>query len=134
MRFPPGGLDQVAKVRKEAKYVHRHHQSARVEPWYRLSVWADVAGPEESDDDLRLRLVHAAGLAGIDLDDLRNAAFWWTTASHLYERGFALKKDEDPDEPREHYSVDLGRDEPTRELVEAFVRLFTGPEETRRTE
>jgi hypothetical protein len=130
LRFPPGGADEVQKIRKEAKYVHRHHQSKKVEPWYRLSVWADVSRPSESTLELKGRLVKAAGLAGIRLDDERNDRFWWTTAARIYEAGFTFRKDEEPGEPQEHYSVDLGSEEPTRETIEVFVRAFQGQEET----
>lgn len=66
------------------------------------------------------------------MDDARNSVFWWTTVEALVGRGFTLEKDGDPDEAREHYSVDLGPTEPTRETVMSFVQAFHGPEETGR--
>jgi hypothetical protein len=130
MRFPPGGVDDVKKVRNEAKYAHRHHQETKVEPWYRLSVWADIAGPEEAEIDVLRRLVKAARLANLRVDEPHNAVFWTASAQALYQRGFSLVRDQYPDEPAEHYSVDLGKDEPSRQIVESFVSAFDGPKQT----
>jgi hypothetical protein len=130
LRFPPGGPDEVSKIRKEAKYVHRHHQQRRAEAWYRLSVWADRPRPGETREQTMTRLIHAAGLANVRVDDAQNSVFWWTTVGELTSRGFVLRKDGDPDERPEHYSVDLGPDEPSREVIELFVGAFKGPEQT----
>ncbi len=117
------------KVRKEAKWAHRvHEKRGGVGPWYRLSVWADAARVGETKDELKLRLVRAAGLGGISLADVRNSAFYTTKAQELLTRGFAFKKDGYPGEPWEHYSIDLGPEEPSRERVEEFVGCFEGPE------
>lgn len=129
LRFPPGGPDQVTKMRQEAKYAHRHHQKIRAEPWYRLSVWVDSPRPGETQLRLMQRLVRAAGLGRIRIDDERNSVFWWAVAADIYEAGFEFKKDGDPGEAPEHYSVDLGH-EPTRETVERFANAFRGPEHT----
>lgn len=64
------------------------------------------------------------------LSDMRNAHFWWSTAGDLYDRGFLLKKDGYADEPEEHWSVDLGAEPPSVDLVETFVSAFAGPERT----
>ena len=119
-------------MRQEAKYVHRHHQKNRVtpEPWYRLSVWADSPGAEESRLLLMQRLVRAAGLGRIRIEDERNSLFWWASAADIYDAGFQFVKDGDSDEPPEHYSVDLGPAEPTREVVQRFADTFRGPEQT----
>lgn len=132
LRFPPGGPDHVKKLRQEAKYVHRHHAKrvGKTEPWYRLSVWADVAAPDEPRTELMQRLVRAAGLGRVQVDDERNSVFWWAEAGDIYDAGFTFKKDEEPGEPPEHYSVDLG-DEPSREDVERFANTFHGPEKTK---
>ena len=122
----------MEKIRKEAKYVHRHHQGESGEPWYRLSVWVDSAEADETLEDTMTRLVHAAGLANIQVHDARNSVFWLTTVRELEAAGFHLKKDGDPDERDEHYSVDLGPVVPTREVVESFVAAFRGPLETGR--
>ena len=129
LRFPPGGPDDVQRIRKEAKWTHRKHQ-VEGQPWYRLSLWVDVPRDSETQDQLKLRLVHAAGLNGIDLAAVRNSVFWWSTAGDLYDRGFLLKKDGDDDEAQEHWSVDLGGEPPSVERVEGFVSAFTGPERT----
>jgi hypothetical protein len=131
LRFPPGGPDQVKKIINEARYTHRHHQDRRAEPWYRLSIWADVPKPGEKDEDVLLRLVHAARLGRIKIEDVRNGRFWWTTANRLYQLGFDILKDGEDGEPAEHYSVDLGH-EASRETVGRFVSAFRGPEQTGR--
>ncbi|MGL5857395.1 MAG: hypothetical protein ACRC35_03130 [Angustibacter sp.] len=119
----------MKKVIKEAKYADRYQRPAGEQSWFRVSVWADVARQDESEDELKLRLVHAAGLAGIRLEDVRNAVFYWTRAGTLYDLGFDLKKDGDHDEREEHYSVDFGSD-PARPVVERFVQALKGPEQT----
>ncbi len=134
LRFPPGGVDQATKIRKEAKYNNRHHAPNKaaggtVEPWFRLSVWTDVARSGETQQDLRRRLVLAAGLHGINLSTDRNAVFWWSTVAALRGRGFLLKKDGYPAEPAEHYSVVFGA-EPCTEDVLNFVEAFEGPVQT----
>jgi hypothetical protein len=129
LRFPPGGQDQINKIRQEAKYVHRHHQGQAQEPWYRLSIWADVARGGETHLELMQRLVKVAGMGRIQLDAERNSLFWWTEAGRLYDAGFTIRKDMDPGEPPEHYSVDLG-DNPDRQVVERFAAAFRGPERT----
>jgi len=116
-------------MRKEAKYVHRHHQKIAEEPWYRLSAWTDVKRRGESDVEALQRLVIAAGLGSIRLDEVRNSVVWWTTAAQIYDAGFSLVKDGEPDEPKEHYSIDLGND-PGREIVDVLAGLFKGPRPT----
>jgi hypothetical protein len=129
LRFPPGGKDEVKKIQDEAKYVNRHHQKVRAEPWFRLSIWADVPREGETAADLMTRLVGAAGMGRIRIADERNAAFWWTTAASLYDAGFEIRKDGRDGEPEEHYSVVLGT-EASREVVGRFVQAFLGPEQT----
>lgn len=135
LRFPPGGPDDVKRIRKEAKWAHRRHQAEGrpVTPWYRLSLWADSPRPAETVRELQLRLVRAAGLNGINLANMRNNVFWWSTAGELYDRGFLLKKDGYLDEPEEHWSVDLGDEPPSVDVVMSFVSAFTGPERTAAT-
>lgn len=130
LRFPPGGPDDVEQIRKEAKYNHRHHQQARSEPWYRLSVWVTAAREGELEEQVLLRLVRAAGIGGIRLADLRNRVCWTTTAGRLYELGFDRRKDGDEGEPQEHFSVDLGESEPARHVIVRFVSAFIGPRQT----
>ncbi len=130
LRFPPGGPDEVKRIRDEAKWVHRRRQRTAQGPWYRLSVWADCQRINESRDELMLRLIHAAGLGGIRLEDARNSQFWWSTVGELVSRGFLLKKDGYADEPYEHWSVDLGEQPPSVELVSTFVAAFRGPMST----
>ena len=95
-------------------------------------VWADVPAPGESRIHLMQRLIRTAGLGRIQIDDERNSVFWWTQAGEIYDAGFEIKKDLEPDELDEHYSVDLGH-EPTREVVEKFASVFQGPERTGRS-
>lgn len=68
LRFPPGGGDQIAKIRKEAKYVHRRRPEGR-DSWYRLSVWVAERGPDETTEQVMTRL-------SIRLD---SRTFRWTT-------------------------------------------------------
>ncbi len=97
LRFPPGGADEITKVRKEAKWANRAHQKAGgVGTWYRLSVWVDAPLPGESEDDLKLRLIRAAGLAGLRIEDVRNSVFWTTKVRELQARAFVFRKDENP--------------------------------------
>ena len=127
LRFPPGGPDHVKKIRDEAKWTNRRCGPEKGQPWYRLSTWGDVPRNGETLAQLMQRLVHAAGMNNVKIDEDRNSVFWWSTAGELYDRGFTLKKDNDPDEAEEHFSVDLGGDVPSRERVEQFVQAFRGP-------
>lgn len=131
LRFPPGGQDDVTRIMKEAKYAHRHHQNVAAEPWYRLSIWADTPLPDEPLAHTLTRLIEAAGLGQIRIADDRNSRFWWTTAQALYEAGFTILKDFEDSEPAEHYSVVLG-EEIAKSIVESFVDVFRGPEQTGR--
>lgn len=121
----------MQKIIKEAKWVHRGHQVVKVEPWYRLSIWADVPRPGETRDQTLLRLIHAAKVGRIKVEDVRNDRFWSCTAQTLYQAGFEILKDGEPDEPPEHYSVVLGH-EATREIVGRFVAAFGRAEQTGR--
>jgi hypothetical protein len=130
LRFPPGGPEHVRKILDEAKYTNRVHQrGGDTRPWYRLSVWVDVQRAGESKAETLTRLVHAAKLGRIRVEDERNCVFWWTTVGTLNEAGFQLLKDGEDAEPMEHYSVDLGN-ELTRERVSEFVAAFGRPEST----
>lgn len=94
LRFPPGGPEDVKRIRKEARWTHRKHQveGQPEEPWYRLSLWVDSAREGESRHELTLRLVRSAGLNGINLSDMRNVHFWWSTAGDLYDRGSCSRR------------------------------------------
>lgn len=131
LRFPPGGPDQVKKIMQEAKYAHRHHQDFRAEPWFRLSIWADVPRVGEAVEETVLRLLRAASLGSIRIGDVRNDRFWWTTADRLYQAGFEILKDFEDGERAEHYSVNLGY-EASREVVGRFVETFGSAEVTER--
>lgn len=133
LRFPPGGPEEIKRIRDEAKWTHRKRPTSEQSgTWYRLSTWVDVPAEGESTESLKLRLIHSAGLNGIRLADVRNAHFWWARAGDLYDRGFLLKKDGVEDEAREHWSVDLGSEPPSVDTVKRFVAAFTGPERTAR--
>lgn len=86
---------------------------------YRLWVFASVRGPGQSDEAAEARLLHAAGLAGIDL--ARQSKYFVCTAGALLDAGFTFWKDEEPGEMAEHYSVDLGE-----QLTLAVVNRFLG--------
>jgi len=88
---------------------------------YRLSVFASVPSPGESDEAAEDRLLDAAGLAGIDL--ARQAKYFVCTAGALLAAGFTFWKDEEPGELAEHYSVDLG-DQLTLAVVNRFLGQF----------
>ena len=119
----------MTKMRQEAKYIHRHHQQVAAGPWYRLSVWADTARPDEPKLDLMRRLVRAAGLNRVRIDEERNSAVWFTEAGRIYDAGFTLVKDGEVGEADEHYSVDLGN-QPERADVERLAAVFEGPQPT----
>jgi hypothetical protein len=79
--------------------------------------------------DVCKRLVAAAELTGIDLE--ANKHYWVTNGGALLDLGFTFWKDEEPDEPPEHYSVDLGPEATLEDQVNRFLSAFIGPEETR---
>jgi hypothetical protein len=89
---------------------------------YRLSVWAAMAGQGESAEAVEARLLLAAFTR---LDAARNDWYFTCTAGQLLDRGFTFWKDDEPDEPPEHYSVDLG-DRITLDDVSRFRGAF-GP-------
>lgn len=93
-----------------------------------LSVFADVKRGDETDDDLKRRLVNVAGMGGINLESNRKF-YVCTAAAELLQRGFVFYKNEYEDEPQEHYSVDLGPG-PTVEDVERFLESFPVTERT----
>ncbi len=118
IRFRPTDPDQVfRRAELEFRRIGR----------YRLSVFAGVKAPGESDDDLKRRLVRAAGLSGINLDNQRK--MFAARAEDLSGRGLVFYKDEDDDELDEHYSVDLGLESP-RDIADRFLEAF-GPGERR---
>jgi hypothetical protein len=126
LRFPPGGFDDVVRILNEAKRVHAYHRKADgSSPWYRLSVFVSQALVGESEAETVHRLMGAAGLSGIRLDDARNRVWWVTRASELYTAGFSFVKDDYDTEVAEHFSVDIGPDVPTEETVARFVAVFS---------
>jgi hypothetical protein len=114
IRFRPIRADQVL-----ASAVKEHRRTGH----YRVSVFADIARPGESFEVVEARLLEAAGLAGID--PVRNDRYFTCFAGQLLDRGFTFWKDDEPGEPAEHYSVDLG-ERPTLEDVNRFCGVF-GP-------
>jgi hypothetical protein len=90
---------------------------------YRLSVFADVQQPDETEDHLIRRLLGASEMSGIDPKSNKKY-FVCTRAAELLERGFTFWKDGDDDEQDEHYSVDLGVDA-TRDDVVRFLGVFS---------
>lgn len=89
---------------------------------YRLSVFVGVQSDTESDEEVVTRLLNAAQLGGIKPEGNR---YYWlcTSAGELLDAGFEFYKDGTPDEPPEHYSVDLGSS-PTVDDVERFLVPF----------
>jgi len=90
---------------------------------YRLSVFADVQKPDETENDLIRRLLVTSEMSGIDPKNNKKY-FVCTRAAELLERGFTFWKDGDDDEQDEHYSVDLGVDA-TRDDVVRFLGVFS---------
>jgi hypothetical protein len=130
LRFPPGGPDQVKKIRYEARANHREHVRETGDestPWFRLSVFADEPREGESRLDVLRRLVRDAGLARIQIESERNAICWTATVGDVQDLGFVVSKEGYPGEPESHYSIDLGPTEPDRELVERLLTAFEGP-------
>jgi hypothetical protein len=89
---------------------------------YRVSMFADTKRGDESDEDLINRLLSAAELDGVNPDN--NPKFWFCArASDLMDDGFRFVKDNEPGEPDEHYSVDLGK-EPSLQDTEKLAAHF----------
>ena len=63
--------------------------SIRAEPWYRLSVWADTPRRGEDRLDAVRRLLVAAGMGGIRIQDERNRVAWLATAGDILDAGFS---------------------------------------------
>ncbi|MEX1276573.1 MAG: hypothetical protein WEA75_06715 [Acidimicrobiia bacterium] len=98
--------------------------------YFRLSVFADVAGPGEDDDAVIQRLLDASELAGVDPGG--NKKFYvCTNASELLGLGFTFHKDEEEGESSEHWSVDIGAD-PSGDDALRFLSPFGPPEGRRR--
>lgn len=116
VRFRPTAPDSVlAWAGKEFRRTGHH----------RLSVFAATKRDDEDDDAVIQRLLGVSQLAGVDPS--RNKRFYvCTAAAKLKKLNFAFYKDEDDDEPEEHYSVDLGQD-PTVDDVVRFLRPFGPP-------
>lgn len=88
---------------------------------YGVSVFADVALEGESWEDVVGRLLASAGLM---LDPAKNKnVYVCVNAGEILDLNFRFYKDDDIDEPHEHYSVDLGP-EPTVIDAERFVAAF----------
>jgi hypothetical protein len=96
---------------------------------YRLSVFADVRRPDETEDGVIGRLLKASE---VGINPEKNKKFTVCTSSaELLDLGFTFWKDGDDDNERdEHYSVDLGV-EAKQEDVDRFLAVF-GPAEERR--
>jgi hypothetical protein len=109
IRFRP--VEPTSVLQWAAKeYRHSGH--------YRLSVFADAPAAGENSGAAEMRLVQAAGLAGIDL--ARQPKYFVCMAAALLDAGFAFWKDDGPGELAEHYSVDLG-EQPTLGDVNRFL-------------
>ena len=102
IRFAPTRHDLV-----EVRAVRAWEQSGH----HRLSVFADVPQCDESEEShLLARLIEAAGYEGVNLET--NKWFFVCQASALLRHGFAFEKDGYPNERPEHYSVNIGPEEP----------------------
>jgi len=136
LRFPPGGDGPAGALRREARSAHRRHAKelgadpTTCEPWYRLSVFVDVAQPGEDEDDVLRRLIQIASNANIRVSDPRNSGFWVAKVGDILDSSFSLTKDLYPGEPQEHYSVDVGPTEPDNDRMQQFMALFDGPRST----
>ncbi len=114
IRFSPSRADRVLDRAQAA-----HEESGRWE----LSVFADVTRATENSEDLLARLLAAAKLHGIVL---QNNKYYWrcTHAAELLGLGFTFAKGGTPDERPEHWNVELG-DSPTIDDVRRFLEPFT---------
>jgi hypothetical protein len=126
--------ENEAKVASDALVIRfRPTDPVRVLEWaakehrrtghYRLSVFAAVPVAGETVEAVQARLLKASELAGIDPEN-NPKYFVCTQARQLLDRRFTFwKDDDDPDEPAEHFSVDLG-EAPTLEDVQLFLEQF----------
>ncbi len=114
VRFSPSSADRVLDRAQTA-----YDQGGRWE----LSVFADVQRPRENPEDLVARLLTAAKLHGIVL---QNNKYYWrcARASELLGLGFTFSKGGSPNERPEHWNVDLGGG-PTIDDVRRFLEPFT---------
>lgn len=120
IRFRPTNPDRVlASVLDAHKYYGR----------YQASVFAATPRPDETETDLRRRLLAVANIAGMT-EDRHPKYYVCARSEELVRRGLTFWKDEDDDEEDEHYSVDFGT-AVTRDDVEKFLGVF-GPAEERR--
>ncbi|WP_409330377.1 hypothetical protein [Trujillonella humicola] len=123
IRFTPVRPDRVlVKANQEHRFVGA----------YGLSVFASAPRLGEDTDTVVRRLLEAAQLDGVNPATNKNY-YICSTAAALRDLGFSFYKyeeHEEPNEPPEHYSVDLGSDGagPTVDAVISFLGAF----ETRR--
>ncbi len=103
-------------------------KSRRYYDSYRLSVFADTRRPDEDDAAVKLRLVQAAELSKINLQNQKKL-YICSRAARLTDLGFKFCKDGDDGELEEHYSVDLGSSEPNLDLIVKFLGPFDQEEE-----
>lgn len=125
VQVPPDALVIRFRPTDPAKVLEWAAKEHRRSGHYRLSVFAAAPGPGGAGAAVQARLLKASELAGID--PAGNAKYFVCThARQLLDRGFTFwKDDDDPDEPAEHYSVDLG-ETPTLGVVRRFLEPF-GP-------
>lgn len=125
--LPPGALvvrfEQVSaqKVRKsiisgEALYRKRH---LRLDV-HVLSAFIDIEAPGETQDDLRRRLVTEALSVNAPIND---GLVWLCRLQELGTKELRIIKDDVPNEPPHHYSLDF-QERPSTERVEDFMSVF----------
>lgn len=118
IRFRPTDPDAVLRWA-----VKEHRRTGR----YAVSVFADIQRAAEDRRAVIGRLLRVAQLSGIDPSSNRNV---WicTSAERILEEGFTFHKDEEEDELREHYSVDLG-EQPNVDDVRRLLGTFATQQE-----
>jgi hypothetical protein len=107
-------------MRNAATMMDHAEASRRLTGVLGLSVYADVQGPNETTDEVEIRLLAVAGRR-ISRD--RNRFYYVCEAQDLLGQGAAFYKDETPGEEQEHYTVSVGAGD--AEACRTFSRVFT---------
>lgn len=117
IRFAPMSSEGLRRSAETALRLSGRHD---------LSVWADVRGRGEREEDACDRLLSDSGFLPEN-----NRNFWvCIAASALLDNGFTFWKDGYSGEPERHYSVDISA--PGRILVPEALEAFRAVFEKRR--
>lgn len=128
---PPEALVIRFKPLNRETCLKRAKQDHRDTGRYGLSVFADVSRPGETEAELKLRLLAASEVQG--MNPATNEKYHLCIrASELLDRKLTFWKDGDEGEVAEHYSVDFGAQEPTLDDMDRFISAFN-PDAEKRT-